>query len=118
MHARDRRARQRKAAPESRRAKTMLDVARGLGVGQGAERAPYADALVQLSQIGPPELFIELRLPGQDDLQELVARRLERLETADLLERLDAHLLRFVDHDHDGLAFATDGEEVLAQHRH
>ena len=96
----------------------MLDVAERLPFGKGAQATADADALVELAQVGPRELGLELGLAGKDDLQELPVRGLERGQDADLLERTHAHLLCFVDHDHDGLALTTRGQEVLAEHGH
>ena len=49
------------------------------------------------------ELVGELRLADQHDLDQLVGRGLEVGEHAEVLERLDRHVLRFV-HDEDDVA--------------
>ena len=110
--------RERKASPEPGGPQTMLDVAERLPLGQRAQATADPDALVELAQLGAHELRLELRLAGEDDLQELPVRSLERGQDADLLERLHAHVLRLVDDDHDALALAPRGQEMLAEHRH
>src|SRR5207302_57073 len=50
-------------------------------------RTPQADSLLQLSQFGQLKPFLELRLADEQYLQQLVGRRLEVREEADLLER-------------------------------
>src|SRR5438093_12839321 len=110
--------REREAPCQPRGPQPMLDVAERLPFGQGAQATADGDALVELAQLGPRELGLELRLAGKDDLQELPVRGLERGQDANLLERTHAHLLCFVDHDHDGLALTTRGQEMLSVHRH
>ena len=96
----------------------VLDVTEGLLPGERLEVAPDADALVELAQIMPLELFLQLRLPHEHDLQELARGGLQGGQDADLLERLDAHLLRLVQDHHHRLALGARGQEVLAQPAH
>src|SRR5213594_3782477 len=110
--------REREASPEPGGPQTMFDIAERLPLGQRAQVTADADPLRELAQLRPRQLRLELRLAGEDDLQELPVRGLERGQNADLLERLHAHVLCLIDDDHDALALATRGQEMLAEHRH
>ena len=58
------------------------------------------DPLRQLTQLGAVQQFAQLRLPDQNDLQELLRRSLKIGEQPDLLQHLGGEVLRLV-HDHD-----------------
>jgi len=116
--ARHRRAGEGHRAGESGDAKPVLDVAIGILPAQGLEVAADADALVELAELAALELFLQLRLPREHDLEQLAGGRLQRGEDANLLEGLVGHLLGLVEHDHHRLAFRTRGEEVLVQGGH
>ena len=100
---------------QPRDAQAVLHVAVRLLARQGLQIAADADALVELAQLVELELFFELGLAHEEDLQELARGRLQVGEDPDLLERLHAHLLRLVDDHEDRLALAARGEQVLRQ---
>ena len=54
----------------------------------------------------------------EQNLEQLLPRHLDRGQDADLLERLDAHLLGLVDDHHHALALGSDGEEVTGEGGH
>ena len=87
-------------ADEPRDAEPVLDIARGVARGQRLEAAADADPLVELVQIPAPSLSRSSGWPTSNT-GELLPRHVDRGQDADLLERLDAHLLGLVDdHDH------------------
>jgi hypothetical protein len=59
--------------------------------------APERHALLQLAQLERVQTLGQLGLPGQDDRQQLLLRRFDVGEQADLLEQLEAQALRLVD---------------------
>jgi hypothetical protein len=105
-------------AEQSGDAQAVLDVAEGVLLAERREVAADADTLFELAQLAAPELVLELGLADQDDLEELARGRLEGGEDADLLEGLDAHLLRLVEYHHHRLALLPRGEEMLVQRGH
>src|SRR5690606_3973978 len=64
----------------------------------------HADALAQLAQTALVELAVELGLTQQQDLDQLLAARLEIREQAHLLERVLRERLRLVDDQEDAPA--------------
>jgi len=57
----------------------------------------------------------ELRLPDEDDAQELLGRGLEVREQAELLEHVDVEGLRLVDDDHGAPALLPQLQEMRVQ---
>ena len=49
----------------------LIDVGRGLLLGQRMGAAPQGDPLTELTKLRLTQLTFELRLPGKDDLQQL-----------------------------------------------
>jgi hypothetical protein len=62
------------------------------------------DELPKLLQAGGGYLFRQMRLPGKNDLQELLLRSLEVREHPYELQDCGAEILRLVHHHHDALA--------------
>ena len=54
-------------------------------------------------------------MPDQDDLQQLLGLGFQVGEQAHLLEHFRSEVLRFVDHQHDALAFGVRLEQMAAQ---
>src|SRR5262249_30081427 len=67
----------------------------------------HTDPLPELTKLGQPELQLELRLTHEQDLQQLLGRRLEVREQPDLLEGLRSQVLGFVENQHRLLTFAA-----------
>ena len=72
------------------------DVRRGLPSVEPLELAPQRDALPQRVERRIPQAVQQLRLPGQDDVQELRRGGLDVAQQADLLEQFRRHALGFV----------------------
>src|SRR5206468_3270786 len=70
-----------------------------LAAGERPHVPAERDALVQLHQLGMEEEGAELRLAGQHDAEQLLGRRLEVREEAELLQDVDREGLRLVDDD-------------------
>ena len=66
---------------------------------QAIEVPAQRDSLVQLRQLRIEEQLPQLRLPDQDDAEQLARRGLEVEQQPDLLQQLDREALRFVQHD-------------------
>ena len=99
-------------------AHAVLHVRRGLAGGQRVQVIAARDALCQLPQFRLVEQVAQLRLPDQDDLQQLRGRRLEVREQPHLFERLRAQVLRLVHDQHDATAAGVRVEQVAAEHVH
>ena len=67
-------------------------------------RAEHADALLELAQLRQLQPGQQLRLPDQDDLQDLLLGGLEVGEQPDLLEGLGVEVLGLVEDEHRVLA--------------
>src|SRR5262245_59789726 len=65
-----------------------LDVLAHLVIGQRTDRGLHTDSLPELAKLGQLQLQLELRLTHEQDLQQLLGRRLEIREQPDLLEGL------------------------------
>ena len=118
VHLHERGAAEGERADEPRDAEPVLDISRGVARGQRLEAAADADPLVELVQLPASELVQELGVAHEQDLKQLLPRQLDRGQDADLLERLDAHLLGLVDDHHHALALGPDGEEVVGERGH
>ena len=90
-------------AVRARDLEPVQDVGLGLFRRQRREVEAQADALHQLDQLRRVELLVELGLPGQDDPEHLLLRRLDAGEHPDLLEHAVREVLRLV-HDQEDLA--------------
>ena len=77
----------------------MTHVGARLRVAERPQVVPRRDPLRQLAQRGPLHQVHQLGLPDQDDLQQLVARRLDVRQQAQLLEHFHTEVLRLVDDD-------------------
>ena len=114
----ERGAREGEGADEPRDAEPVLDIARGVARGQRLEAAADADPLVELVQLPAPELVQQLGVAHEQHLEQLLPRHVDRGQDADLLERLDAHLLGLVDDHHHALALGPEGQEVAGERGH
>jgi hypothetical protein len=75
----------------------VLDVPGGFPQVQRQDRRPHGDPLVELAQLGKAELFLQLLLSEQDDLEELALLRLQVREEPNLLQERRGEVLRLVD---------------------
>ncbi len=91
------------AFARTRDPQAVPDVLDRILVAQGSQVEAQPHALLELHEFGRVDLVAKLRLPGEDDMQYLLARRLHAREQADLLEHLVAQVLRLVD-DQEHLA--------------
>src|SRR2546430_1420580 len=106
----------------ARHAETSLDIVADLRARQRGQTALQLDALLQLSERWARELRPQLRLAHEHDLEQLLRRRLEVGEHADLFECRRVEVLRFVENEHGVLAGAPtleheapEGEESLGR---
>src|SRR6266550_5741684 len=79
---------------------TILYVLRSFVLRKHLQPEPEGDALFQLSQGGCVQSFLELRLPYQQDLQQLASDSFEVCEETDLFEHDGSEVLRFLNHQH------------------
>src|SRR5438105_7361195 len=91
------------------------DVERHLRRRERAEANAERDALPELAEARIGEDRVELGLAREHDLEDLLARRLEVREQAQLLEYLRAHVLRLVDQERDVAAGARVLDQELVQ---
>ena len=73
------------------------------------------DALDELAQIRPRQQFAQLGLADQDDLQQKIAVRVDVRQQAQLLELLDADIVRLVDDDGDLVALGVAFDRELLE---
>src|SRR5947199_393776 len=106
----------------ARHAETSLDIVADLRARQRGQTALQLDALLELSERWARELRPQLRLAHEHDLEQLLRRRLEVGEHADLFECRRVEVLRFVENEHGVLAGAPtleheapEGEESLGR---
>ena len=76
------------------------------------------DALAQLADIGLTQILIELRLPEQHYLQQLVVSGFKIRQQADFLEGSDGHALRFLDKHHHALAGGVARQQIILHRLH
>ena len=76
------------------------------------------DALSELAQLVAIQELAQLRLADQNDLQQLVGRRLQIGEQAHLLEHVGGKILRLIDDDDDAPALGVRGEKPAIQRIH
>src|SRR5882762_1034169 len=81
--------------------------------------ASHGDALAQLAKPRIAQLFLELRLAGKHNLQQLFACRLEIGEQTNLLQDFEGKILRFINDQDRGLAIAIPLQQpVIESHQH
>ena len=79
-----------------------LDVIHRIAQRERLQIAAQDDSLLQLPQIGRVQLAIELRLPGQDDLQQLAVAIFQVPQQADFFEHFPFEVVRFIDDQDHG----------------
>ena len=87
----------------------------------GAQRRKFetvGNALVELANLVLRKLGIQLGLPEQHDLQQLVVRGLEIAEEPDLFERRERHALCLFHEHHHPPVIGVLGEQVIMQLMH
>src|SRR5690606_4860652 len=99
----------------ARDAQPMPHVLRRLRARQRLEVVAARDALRDLAHLRTRQEIAQLRLADQDDLQQLLRRRLEVRQEAYLLEQLGTERLRLVDDQHDAAALGVRLQEVAVQ---
>jgi hypothetical protein len=78
----------------------VLDVLVGLLFIERKDVSPEIDALSELPKIRPPQLFLELGLPGEDDLEQLVFSGFKVGEKPQVFQAPAVQVLGLVHHDH------------------
>ena len=99
----------------ARRAQPEIHVLADVAARERREREAMGDALLQLAHVGQAQVAVELGLPEEDDLQQLVGAGLEVREKAHFLERAERHRVRLVDEGNHLLAFRMHRDELLLQ---
>ena len=92
-----------------------LDVFAELLATQRQQPAVDGDALAELAKAGIAELLAELGLTREDDLEDLLLRRLEVRQQAEVLQHRVVEVLRFVDQQRDVAPLAQLLEQELVQ---
>src|SRR5437763_6805186 len=85
------------------------------GRGERPQAHAERDPLAKLSERRVGELRLELGLPGEEDLEDLLACRLEVRQQAELLEDARIEVLRLVDQQGDVAAGAGVLDQELVQ---
>ena len=98
-------------------AQACADVITRLLRGHRRDRATQTDPLLELSQARKRELVLEFRLADEQDLQELVGRRLEVGEQPNLFERVGIEILCLVQ-DQDGVLARSPTLDQIIIERH
>ena len=75
----------------------MIDEELDLALAEGLEAVPDGDPLSELSERGMGELGVQLGLPDEHDLQELLGRGFEVGNESEVLEHVGAQVLRLVE---------------------
>ena len=97
----------------ARHMEAMTDVVADIGQSERREFAAHGDSLIDLPHLRHLQVFFELGLTHEHDLQQLLAL-FEVREDADLLEQSERQVLRFVnDHDGEGLQRHERIEELV-----
>ena len=74
-----------------------------------------ADPLCELAQVIARQEWHQLGLPNEDNVQELLAGRLEIRQKPDLFEHLDRETLRLVNEEHSPPAARVGVQEVAVE---
>ena len=90
-------------------------VSRDLGLGERPEADAERDPLPELAQRRIGQRGVELGLPGEDDLEDLLARRLQVGEEPELLEHIRPQVLGLVDEERDVAARLRVLEQELVE---
>ena len=90
----------------------VLDVGLGLGGIQRGQVITRGDALGKLAQFRAIEHVAQLGLAKQDDLQQLLRRRFQVGQQADLLQRIQGQVLRLVDDQHHAQALRVGIQQI------
>src|SRR5687767_12993209 len=109
------RARGEQVAGRTGDARAMTHIRDRLALLQRLEVIAAGDALRELAQLRPCQHLAQLRLPDQDDLQQLLRRGLEVGEQAHLLEYVGVEVLRLVHHEHDAPVAAVRIEQEMGE---
>ena len=102
------------AEPATRNA--MIHIRGGLGARQRGEVIAAGNALSELAQLDAREHFAQLGLADQDDLQQLLRRRLQVREQPHLLQRFGREVLRLVDDHDDAPALGMRFQQAMVEH--
>ena len=86
-----------------------------LGFREGLQVIAGGHALRQLAQVVPRQDAAQLGLADEDDLQQLLARRLQIGQQANLLEHLAAEILGLVDDQHRAPPARVRVEQVAVE---
>ena len=93
----------------------MLDIRSGFGGVERFEPRHNGNALSQLGHLRRSELGGELRLAGENDVHQLLARRLKVGQHAHDFQQRLIQILRFVDYHHDALALARLAHQAFVE---
>ena len=95
----------------TRDTQAMPYVAFGLLARQRLQVIASGDALRELAQLRAVQQFAQLRLPDQDDLQQLLRGRFQIREQSHLLQYIDGQVLRLIDQHDDASALRVGVEQ-------
>ena len=102
-------------AKRARHFESVVDVANGLFGGERFNVADSGDALAKLDERRVEQFFRELRLAGEDDLDQLAARGFKVGEEANALEDGFREVLRLVNDDDEFAAGAIFLDDLVAE---
>src|SRR5262245_22593726 len=111
----DRRVGEEPEVPRPGDAQSGADVIPRFLRGQGQDAAAKSDALLELTQRWTIQLVQQLRLSNEKDLQQLLRLGLEVREKPDLLESLEAQVLRLVEGEHGVLTRPPPLDQEVVQ---
>ncbi len=93
----------------------MAHIGARLLAAQRIQVVAAGDALRELAQLGAREQLAQFRLADEDDLQQLLRRRLQVRQQPHVLEHLRRQVLRFVDDQDDAPALGVRREQAPIQ---
>ena len=117
MNQHDRFAREEPRGFPTGRANAARDVDRRLLELERPELATQGDSLLELTKARLVQPLCQLRLPGEDQRQQLLRRRLDVRQQAHLLEQLRTERLGFVHHERRDLSAATPLLQYVLERR-
>ena len=98
----------------------MADIALRLLLVQRGQLIARGDTLIKLPKLGPSEHRLQLRLPGQNNLQQFFFVCFEVSQQPDLFQNLKIKMLSLIDHQDRLTSFSMIGEqkpmEGIGQH--
>src|SRR3989440_11004903 len=93
----------------------MSNVRRDLGGGKRTDGQPDGDSLFKLPQVFLVQYFVQLRLPHEHNLQQLMGESFEISKQTDLFKNFGSELMRLIHDERGDLAFAMTFEKQVLQ---